>query len=101
LPREAVAFSVGADGVEVVAADLIAHTWGTKLELVVDGVEDGVTYTVSYLDVAGDHVDAGSFLGVDGPPISCHFHTALLRERMTGLLVRDPTGATVLEADLV
>jgi predicted anti-sigma-YlaC factor YlaD len=100
VPREAVTFASATQGVQVVEAALIAHTWGTELELVVDGVEDGVTYTVSFLDEAGNRVDAGSFLGVADGPVDCRMNAALLRDDATGLVVRDATGEVVLEADL-
>lgn len=98
-PREAVTFAAS-EGVEVLEADLIAHTWGTELELVIEGVEAGVTYTVAFLDDDGDRVDAGSFLGVSDQPVDCRMNAAVLRDDVTGLVVRDATGTIVLEAEL-
>jgi len=100
VPREPITLAAGVDGVEVLEADLIAHTWGTEVEFVVDGVEDGVTYTVSFLDEAGDRVGAGSFLGVDDRPVDCRMNAALLRDDATGLVILDAAGEIVLEADL-
>lgn len=100
VPREPVAFTA-AEGVEVLEADLIAHTWGTEVEFVVTGVEDGVTYTVSFVGEDGDRFDAGSFLGVTDRPVDCRMNAALLRDEATGLEVRDASSGTiVLEADL-
>lgn len=101
VPREAVAFAAPAEGVMVLEAELIGHPWGTTLELAVDGVEEGVTYTVSYIDVAGDPVEVGSFIGVADGRIDCHMSAALLRDDLTGVVVRDARGAIVLEAELV
>ncbi len=100
VPREPVTFAA-AEPFEVLQADLIPHTWGTELELLVSGVEDGVTYTVAFLDEGGDRVDAGSFLGVADRPVDCRMNAALLRDDATGVEVRDASGAIVAEAELV
>lgn len=100
VPREAVTFAAAPQGVEVLEADLIAHTWGTELELVIEGFPEGTTYMVSFLDEAGERVDAGSFLGVAEGPVICRMNAALLRDDATGVVVRTSTGEVVLEADL-
>ena len=99
VPRETFTFEA-AEPIEVLQADLIAHTWGTEVEFVVSGVEDGETYTVAFLDQGGDRVDAGSFIGVADKPVDCRMNAALLRDDATGLVVRDASGTIVLEAEL-
>lgn len=100
VPREQITFAAPPEGVEVLQADLIAHTWGTEVEFVVEGWRDGVTYTVAFVDQGGDRVEAGSFIGVADQPVDCRMNAALLRDDATGLLVLAPDGEIVLEADL-
>jgi len=100
VPRESFTFAAPPEGLEVLQADLIAHTWGTEVEFVVDGWRDDVTYTVAFVDQEGNRVDAGSFIGVADRPVNCRMNAALLREDATGLVILAPGDEIVLEADL-
>ncbi len=98
-PREALVFGVER-GVDVLDADLINHTWGTELELLVTDVVPGGVYRVEFVALDGRAVEAGSFLGVDERPVDCRMNAAILRDDVAALRVLDPDGATVLESDL-
>ncbi len=98
-PLEPVAFSEAPAGVEA-EASLIDHTWGTETILVVSGLEDGETYSLTLRDEEGEAVPSGAFIGTGDKPIECRMNAALLREEATGLEVRTSGGDLVLEADL-
>jgi hypothetical protein len=86
-------------GVQTQAA-LVSHTWGTEVELVVDGLPAGRSYVVEVLDGAGRRYVAGTFLGVESRPVVCDVNAAVLRERAVRLEVTDDAGDVVLVAEL-
>lgn len=98
-PREALVFDVER-GVEVLEGDLINHTWGVEVELLVADVVPGGVYEVELVATDGRTVDAGSFLGVDDRPVDCRMNAAILRDDVTALRVLGPDGAPVLESEL-
>jgi hypothetical protein len=98
-PREALVFSVER-GVDVLEGDLINHTWGVELELLVTDVVPGGVYRVEFVALDGRAVEAGSFLGVDERPVDCRMNAAILRDDVAAMRVFGPDGATVLESDL-
>ena len=97
-PQEAIAL-VAPAGVEADAA-LVAHTWGTELKLVVEGLDDGERYDVTFVDQDGTRVSAGTFIGVDDRPIVCDMNAALLRPDATRMEVASSDGDVVIAADL-
>ncbi len=95
---EQVSFAPETDSADV-QADLVAHTWGTEAVLVVDGLEDGAAYEVSFVDEAGREVSAGAFLGSD-VTIDCRMNAAVLREDVRTLQIAGPDGSIVRTAAL-
>jgi hypothetical protein len=95
---EPVPFSV-APGTEV-EGNLIAHTWGTEIRLVVSGLRDGQTYRVMLVSEDGERVNSGTFIGTGDKPLSCTFTAALLRKEADRLEVRTAGGKLVFFAKL-
>jgi anti-sigma factor RsiW len=98
-PREPVQLVAADDGTAAQAA-LVAHTWGTEVELVVEGLPAGRSFVVQLLDDAGRRYVAGTFLGVGDRPVVCDVNAAVLRERAVRLEVTDEGGEVVLAAQL-
>lgn len=71
------------------------HAWGTELELVVEGLEPGTPYTVTFFDAGGASYAAGEFLGVGDRPVVCDMNAALLREDAVCLQVPGPDGVVL------
>ena len=82
------------------SASLIAHTWGTEVNLVATGLTPGTRYTVVLVGRNGRRVTAGTFIGVSRQPVRCNLNAALLRTDAAELLVTDPRRRQVLRADL-
>lgn len=99
VPREPVALSGLPAGVEA-DAELVAHTWGTELILVVSGLADGESYTVRFSTDDGQQVSAGTFLGVGDAPLVCSLNAAVLRPDATSFEVVDEGGAVVMRSDI-
>lgn len=114
LPREEAARPTGAPGtlgvvepVDFVATsasvgvegDLVAHTWGTETELVVDGVETGRTYTVTVIGRDGREYVSGSFLGSD-VPVDCAMNASVLREDVASVVISDEGGRQIASAEV-
>lgn len=97
-PQEAVEL-VAAEGVDADAA-LVAHTWGTEVKFVIEGLTDGERYDVTFLAADGRRVSAGTFIGVDDRPVVCDMNAALLREDAHRMEVASSDGAVVLAADV-
>ena len=92
---EAVAVRSTAPGVTA-EVGLVAHTWGTEVKLVADGLEP-VPYAVTLTTRSGKQVLAGTFLGVQGKPVTCNLNGAALRPDVVAIRVADPTGASTVE----
>lgn len=97
-PLEQVAVQVESGAVEATAS-LIAHTWGTEIILVAEGLDDGAEYRVDF-ETDGKTVHAGSFIGVGDKTMTCRLNAALLRGDATGFTVEDADGTTVLRGRL-
>jgi hypothetical protein len=101
------AFDAPREDVELVAADadvradgaLVAHSWGTEIEMVIDGLPADQTYTVEFVDRSGTAFPAGAFLGADRPVV-CEMNAALLRPDAALVRVLDDDGDAVLTAIL-
>lgn len=98
-PFEVLAFEPPPVGVTA-AGKLIAHTWGSEVQLVITGLEDGAVYRASFIGEDGQETPAGTFIGVSARPIVCNLNAAVLREHVALLRVVDQGGETVLEADV-
>ena len=98
-PQEPLAFSEVASGVEA-EGSLIAHTWGIEANLLIEGLEDGRNYRVTFTKAGGTEVPAGTFIGTDAQPVDCNLNAAVLRENATQLTVRTMDGEMILDADL-
>lgn len=98
-PSEVLNFASAPAGVTA-NGKLIAHTWGTEVNLVITGLAAGGEYRVTFVDEVGREVPGGTFIGVTGRPIVCNLNAALLREDAVRLRIVDAGGAPVLEADL-
>lgn len=80
--------------------EVIAHTWGVEVKLVLTGLDQGAGYTAEVLDAAGEPVDAGGFVGTGAAETRCNLNAALRREQASGFAVRDADGGVVLQAEL-
>lgn len=98
-PSEVLTFASAPAGVTA-NGKLIAHTWGTEVNLVITGLAAGREYRVTIVDEVGREVSGGTFIGVTGRPIVCNLNAALLREDAVRLRIVDAGGNSVLEADL-
>jgi anti-sigma factor RsiW len=98
-PQEQLAISAPADGVQV-EGSLIAHTWGTEANLVIEGLDDGQRYQVAFTREDGTTAPAGTFIGTEAQPVNCNLNAAVLREDATRLQVNTMDGELVAEADL-
>jgi anti-sigma factor RsiW len=98
-PTEPITFALVPRGVEA-DASLIAHTWGTEVELVVTGLPAGARYTVQFVGRDGRPVPAGTFIGVSGRPVVCRMNSALLRADARELVVRGAGGGVLMRAAL-
>ncbi len=99
VPVEEVALSQVPPGVEA-EAQLIAHTWGTEVQLVVSGLADGQAYTVYVDSDEGDHIPAGTFLGTGAAPLRCNLNSAVLRSDAVAFEVLDSDGDVVMRSNL-
>lgn len=95
VPLEAVAVSELVEGVDA-SAELIAHTWGTEIQLEVEGLADGASYRAVILRADGTAVPAGTFIGTGDNRMRCNLNAALLREEATGFVVTTSEGREVL-----
>lgn len=82
------------------SAELINHTWGVELLLSLDDTVEGQDYTVSFIDLDGNPVAAGGFVGDADRTVNCRMNTTLLREETRGWVITDAAGTVVLEAEL-
>lgn len=99
-PRfETVAFQQAPPGVDA-SGRLIAHTWGTEIQLIVTGLVDGQSYRADFYSEDGTEFPGGAFIGVSGPMV-CNLNAAILRPEVTLLRITTDEGEPVLEADLV
>jgi hypothetical protein len=97
-PVEDVELGTVAEGVRA-EAGLVTHTWGTEVQIVATGLEDGGTYRVTFLRDDGTRVPAGTFLGTGEDAVRCSLNGALPRASAAAVVVTDAVGAVVLEAD--
>jgi hypothetical protein len=97
---EQLSFSDKARGVDV-NGDLIAHDWGTEIQLVVSGLRAGQKYIVTLISEAGDEVNFGTIIGTGDKQLECTFNTEKLsREEATRLEVHTPGGELAFLAKL-
>jgi hypothetical protein len=97
--QERLSFYGEARGVDV-EGNLMAHSWGTEIKLVVSGTRDGQTHRITLLREDGERVNAGTFIGIGDKPLSLHLNAALLREDAARMEVRTPGGELVFFANL-
>lgn len=97
-PFETVAFEQAPPGVDA-SGRLIAHTWGTEIQLIVSGLEDGQEYRATFYGDDGAPIDGGTFIGVNGPMV-CNLNAAILRPEVTHLEIATQEGVMILEAEL-
>lgn len=98
-PQERIELVAVSDGVQVQGA-LVAHTWGTELQMTIVGLPAGQAYDVVLVDRAGVRYDAGAFLGVAGRPVVCRMNAAVLRPDVVRVVVENREGKTVVQADV-
>jgi hypothetical protein len=79
---------------------LIAHAWGTEIELVASGLRDRQTYEVTLVSEDGERVKAGTFIGAGDESVTGTFNAALPRKDATRLEVRTLEGEPVFFAKL-
>ena len=97
---ERVALQPRVPDLQVRSADLVPHTWGVEVTVVLSGLHRGERYRALVVDRAGRQLPAGEFLGVDDRPATCDLQAALLRQDARGFLLLDASGRTVASADL-
>ncbi|SDR87343.1 Putative zinc-finger [Friedmanniella luteola] len=81
-------------------AGLVRHTWGTELKLEAAGLDRGQSYAVTFVRDDGSRVSAGSFLGTGADAVRCSVNAAVPVDETRQLLVTDPGGTVVMDADL-
>lgn len=96
---EQIAFSGTPEGVSTDAA-VIAHTWGTEVQLEVEGLQAGGVYTVMLERDGGEPAEAGTFIGVEARPVECRLNGAVLRQDARAIFVTDEAGEVVMRSDL-
>ena len=96
---EPIAFSEAPAGVSTDAA-IVAHTWGTEVNLEVEGLNPGEVYTVLIERDDGKSVSAGTFVAVETQPVECQLNGAVLRQDASAVSVKDAQGDEVLRSEL-
>lgn len=96
---EPIAFSGAPEGVSTDAA-LVAHTWGTEVQLEVEGLQGGEVYTVTLERDGGEPVEAGTFIGVEARPVECRLNGAVLRQDARAVSVTDEAGEVVMRSEM-
>lgn len=96
---EPIAFSESPSGVSTEAA-VVAHTWGTEVDLEVEGLRPGGVYTVAIERDGGGTVSAGTFVAVEAEPVECRLNGAVLRQDARAVSVTDARGDEVLRSEL-
>ncbi len=96
---EPIAFSEAPRGVSTDAA-VVAHTWGTEVNLEVEGLRPGGVYTVLIERDDGGQVSAGTFVAVEAQPVECRLNGAVLRQDARAISVTDAKGNEVLRSEL-
>jgi hypothetical protein len=95
VPLEPVVVSELVEGVDA-SAELIAHTWGTEIQLEAEGLVDGASYQAVIRRADGTQVPAGTFIGTGADRMRCNLNAALLRDQATGFTVTASDGRAVL-----
>lgn len=96
---EPIAFSRAPKGVSTDAA-VVAHTWGTEVDLKVEGLRAGEIYTVSIERNDGEQVSAGTFVAVEAKPVECQLNGAVLRQNARAVSVKNAAGEVVMRSEL-
>ena len=97
---EPVALQARIPDLQVRSADLVPHTWGVEVTVVLTGLHPGERYRALVVDRAGRRLPAGEFLGVAERPATCDLQAALLRQDARGFLLVDAAGRTAASAEL-
>lgn len=87
-------------GVEVSEAGLIPHTWGTELRMEGSGFTEGEVFRAEMRIDGGPWSPAGQFLGTGESPMTCNLQSAVLRDNVVEIVVRDRGGRPVLRSRL-
>jgi hypothetical protein len=95
VPLEPVVVSELVEGVDA-SAELIAHTWGTEIQLEAEGLVDGASYQAVISRADGTQVPAGTFIGTGADRMRCNLNAALLRDQATGFTVTASDGQAVI-----
>jgi hypothetical protein len=95
VPLETIQVRTERPGLEATAA-LVNHTWGVEVKLRAAGFDLGDRYRVSILGVDGRRYPAGEFVGTGRKDMDCNLNSSVLRDRASGLEVRDDAGRVVL-----
>lgn len=76
---------------------MVSQPWGTEVPIMLNGLQHGETYQLVTVGHEGRSVPAGS-VQADGPgPLRAHMVTAMARDSITALLVRDGDGRQVAQ----
>ena len=98
-PQESVDLALNADSIQA-EATLVAHTWGTEVKFVINGLENGERYDVTFINRQGQRVPAGTLIGVSNRPIVCDMNAAVLRPDAVRLEVASADDGVVMRAQL-
>lgn len=82
-----------------ITAHVVAHTWGTETLLEIDGLREGVSVDVILVDLEGNTIDSGSFLGTE-VTVECAMNAAILREEVAQIRLTSDDGSVDAAADL-
>lgn len=95
---EPIAFA-GQPAQSEITAHVVAHTWGTETLLEIDGLREGVSVDVILVDLEGNTIDSGSFLGTE-VTVECAMNAAILREEVAQIRLTSDDGSVDAAADL-
>ncbi|MBB1032589.1 hypothetical protein G6027_17255, partial [Dietzia sp. SLG310A2-38A2] len=95
---EPIAFS-GQPAQSEITAHVVAHTWGTETLLEIDGLREGVNVDVILVDLEGNTIASGSFIGTE-VTVECAMNAAILREEVAQIRLTSDDGSVDAAAEL-
>ncbi|PAY22912.1 hypothetical protein CEY15_11335 [Dietzia natronolimnaea] len=82
-----------------ITAHVVAHTWGTETLLEIDGLREGESFDVTLVDLEGNTISSGSFIGT-AVTVECAVNAAILREEVAQIRITSVDGSVAAAAEL-
>ncbi|MFF4598376.1 hypothetical protein [Amycolatopsis sp. NPDC001319] len=76
---------------------MVPHPWGTEVPITLSGLRDGETYQLVTVGSGGRSLPAGSVRADGTGPVRTRMVTAMSRDTIVALLVRDDAGRSVAQ----